>query len=110
MPRILLTLLLLLTISISQAQTTITWDEWGVPHIQAKTDEELMFAQGWAQMQLHGNLITELYGRARGKASEYWGQQKLQEDIIINTLGFPELAEKWTAEQDPEYKLSLIHI
>jgi acyl-homoserine-lactone acylase len=104
MPRILLTLLLLSAFTFSRAQSTITWDEWGVPHIQAKTDEELMFAQGWAQMQLHGNLITELYGRARGKASEYWGQQKLQEDIIINTLGFPELAEKWTAEQDPEYK------
>ncbi len=86
------------------AQATINWDEWGVPHIQGKNDEELMFAEGWAQMQLHGNLITELYGRARGRGAEYWGKSRLQEDMFIHTLGFPELAAKWTAEQDPEYK------
>jgi acyl-homoserine-lactone acylase len=90
-----------------QKPTTIKWDEWGIPHITANNDEELMYAQGWASMQMHGNLITELYGRARGKGAEYWGKQKLQEDILINTLGFPELAEEWTAKQDPAYKKML---
>ena len=86
---------------------TITWDEWGVPHIYGNTDEELMYAEGWAHMQLHANLITELFGRARGKGAEYWGKDKLDEAIMINTLGFPELAEKWTATQDPAYKKML---
>jgi acyl-homoserine-lactone acylase len=92
-------------ISFSQTKpTSITWDEWGVPHIYASTDEELMYAEGWAHMYLHANLIVELYGKSRGKAAEYWGKDKLPDDMMINTLGFPELAEEWTAKQDPEYK------
>ena len=92
-------------ISFSQSgPSSITWDEWGVPHIYGNTDEELMYAEGWAQMQLHANLITELYGRARGRAAEYWGKEKLPDDLMIHTLGFPELAEEWTAKQDPSYK------
>jgi len=104
MNRILLTLLTLFTLTFSSAQTSIRWDEWGVPHITAKTVDELMYAQGWAQMKLHANMITELYGRARGKGAEYWGADKLEEDMMIHALGFPELAEKWTRDQDPEYK------
>jgi acyl-homoserine-lactone acylase len=104
MNRILLTFIAILTFSFANAQTSIRWDEWGVPHITAKTVDELMYAQGWAQMKLHANMITELYGRARGKGAEYWGAEKIQEDMMIQALGFPELAEKWTRDQDPEYK------
>jgi acyl-homoserine-lactone acylase len=87
-----------------QKPLSITWDNWGVPHIAGNTDEELMYADGWAQMQLHADLITQLYGRARGRGAEYWGKQKLQEDILINTLGFPELAADWTAKANPSWK------
>ena len=109
MDRILLTVLAWLTLNISHAQTDIRWDEWGVPHITAKNTDELFYAQGWAQMKLHANLITELYGRARGKGAEYWGAEKIQEDMIIRTLGFPEMAEKWTKEQDPESHFLMQH-
>jgi acyl-homoserine-lactone acylase len=104
----LLLLLFLFSNSFSQSTpTSITWDEWGVPHIYASTDEGLMYAEGWAHAQLHANLIVELYGRARGKGAEYWGKDKLQEDMMIHTLGFPELADEWTAKQDPAYKKML---
>ena len=83
---------------------SITWDEWGVPHISAPNDEGLFYAEGWAQMQLHANLIVELYGRSRGKAAEYWGKNKLGDDMIIHTLGFPEIAKQWSQTQDPEFK------
>lgn len=102
----------LLTISISIAscsqknsnETQIAWDTWGVPHITANTVEDLFFAQGWAQMHNHANLILELYGSSRGKGAEYWGQGKLQNDILIHTLDFENLAEKWEDQQDPEIK------
>jgi acyl-homoserine-lactone acylase len=87
-----------------KAGATIKWDEWGVPHIYAPDDTQLFYAEGRAQMQLHGDLILQLYGRSRGRAAEYWGKEKLAEDIMLNTLGFPELAAKWTATQDPAYK------
>ena len=57
--------------------TEILWDSWGVPHIYSKDTNDLFQAFGWAQMHSHGNLILRLYGQARGKASEYWGEDYL---------------------------------
>ena len=50
--------------------TSIAWDTYGVPHITAESLEELFFAQGWAQMHNHANLITDLYGSSRGKGEK----------------------------------------
>ncbi len=80
----------------------IEWDTWGVPHITADSEEQLFYAQGWAQMQQHANTILQLYGASRGRAAEYWGADQLESDIMVHTLGLPELAEKWDAEQDPK--------
>lgn len=79
----------------------IDWDEWGVPHITAETDEGLFYAQGWAQMHNHANMILRLYGRSRGKGAEYWGENRFQDDALIHTLGFDELAHEWEKTQDP---------
>ncbi len=103
----LLVVLAIVSISSSQtenAKTQIAWDTWGVPHITADNIEELFYAQGWAQMHNHANLILELYGTSRGKGAEYWGKSKLQNDMLIHTLGFGELADEWEAKQDPELK------
>jgi len=82
----------------------IAWDNWGVPHIYADTEEDLFYAQGWAQMHQHANLVLELYGSSRGKGAEYWGAEQLENDVLIHTLGFPELAKEWTEKQDPQLK------
>ena len=87
-----------------QPETTLVWDTWGVPHISADNIEDLFFAQGWAQMHNHANLILELYGTSRGKGSEYWGKDKLIDDMLVHTLGFPALADEWQGQQDPEVK------
>lgn len=85
-------------------ETTLIWDTWGVPHIKSNTLEDLFFSQGWAQMHNHANLILELYGTSRGKGSEYWGKDKLMNDMLVHTLGFSELADEWETQQDPELK------
>jgi acyl-homoserine-lactone acylase len=87
-----------------QTETQIAWDTWGVPHITANTVENLFYAQGWAQMQNHANLILDLYGSSRGKGAEYWGESKLQNDMLIHTLGFEELADEWEKNEDTETK------
>jgi len=84
--------------------TIIHWDTWGVPHIYAKNDKELFYAFGWAQMHLHGDLILKLYGTSRGQAAEHWGEEHLQEDIMLHTVGFPEIAEAWYHKQDPVFR------
>lgn len=97
---------LLLSISLfgQQKNTEIIWDEWGIPHIYAQNIEELGYAFGWAQMHSHGNLILELYAKSRGRASEYWGEEYFQNDQMVHTLGFPELAKVWWENQKPEIK------
>lgn len=100
-------ILLLLNVSCKSQETKpaqIAWDTWGVPHITANTIEDLFYAQGWAQMNNHANLILELYGSSRGQGAEYWGQSKLQNDMLVHTLGFSELADEWETKQDPELK------
>ena len=81
----------------------IIWDDWGVPHIYAQNEYDLYYAFGWAQMNNHGDLILELYGNARGRGAEYWGQEKVQSDRLIHTLGFPAQAEKnWSEFSEQE--------
>ncbi len=82
----------------------IAWDTYGVPHISSQSLEDLFFAQGWAQMHNHANLIAQLYGTSRGRGAEYWGQGKLENDMLIGIMGFDQLADDWLAQQDPELR------
>lgn len=70
----------------------ILWDTWGVPHIYAATDAGAFKAFGYAQMQAHGDLILKLYGQARGRAAEYWGESHLTTDRFVRTLGITQHA------------------
>ena len=87
-----------------QGPTEILWDRWGVPHIQAAEPGELFRAFGWAQMKNHANLILRLYGEARGRAAEYWGESGLASDRYLRTMGVPERAQQWYGAQKPRFK------
>jgi acyl-homoserine-lactone acylase len=105
----LLSLSLVLWISPSRAvrsfqQTEILWDTYGVPHIYAKDGKDLFYAFGWAQMQSHGNLLLRLYGEARGRAAEYWGQDHLEFDRWLRTVGVPDRAQAWYEAQSPTFR------
>ena len=82
-------------------RTEILWDTWGVPHIYGQDAESLFRAMGWAQAASHGDLILKLYGQARGKAAQYWGEQYLDSDRYVRTMGIPSRAEKWYEAQSP---------
>jgi acyl-homoserine-lactone acylase len=109
---ILIVLIFLLTVSCSQEnaqdlKTEILWDNYGVPHIYGKNIREMYYAFGWAQMHNHADLILKLYGQARGRAAEYWGEEYLISDKKILLFKVPEQAEKNYKQQDPEYKAYL---
>ena len=72
----------------------------------ANTAEDLFYAQGWAQMHNHANLILRLYGRSRGKVP-ILGRGMLQDDKLVQTLLFEELADEWEKKQDLETKALL---
>ena len=88
----------------NQGPTEILWDRWGVPHIHAVDTGELFRAFGWAQMRNHANLILRLYGEARGRAAEYWGETHLASDRYLRTMGVPERAQHWYGAQKPRFQ------
>jgi len=96
--------LILSSAAMTSKPTEILWDTWSVPHIFARNSPELFQALGWAQMQSHGDLILRLYGQARGKAAEYWGEDYLDSDRQVLTMGVRERADQWYDRQTPEIR------
>ncbi|MBD2385761.1 acylase [Cylindrospermum sp. FACHB-282] len=92
------------SISAPPKSTEILWDTYGVPHIYAQDDRSAFQAFGWAQMQSHGNLLLRLYGQARGRAAEYWGEKYLESDRWVLTTGVPERARSWYLAQSPSFR------
>jgi acyl-homoserine-lactone acylase len=77
----------------------ILWDTYGVPHVAAQDPGALLYAFGWAQMRNHADLILQLYGQARGRAAEYWGERYVQSDVWVRTNGIPARAAQWLERQ-----------
>ncbi len=88
-------------------EAEILWDEYGIPHIYAQNANDLFYAYGWAQTKAHGDLVLKLYGQARGKAAEYWGEEFLNSDKWMWTNGVPARSERWSKEQVEPYKSML---
>ncbi|MEC4984259.1 MAG: acylase [Oscillatoria sp. PMC 1068.18] len=98
-------LIFFFTLRVPSAEITTTeilWDTWGVPHIYGENNAALFKAFGWAQMQSHGNLILQLYGQARGRAAEYWGEKYLKSDRYVRRMGIPKRASLWYSQQSLE--------
>ncbi len=88
-------------------QTEILWDTWGVPHVYADSWEGLFHSFGSAQAESHGDLILQLYGEARGRAAEYWGEEYVDSDVYIRRMGVPARAEEWLEFQNPAIRAYL---
>lgn len=84
--------------------TEILWDNYGIPHIYGVDAQGAFKAFGWAQMQSHGDLLLRLYGQARGRAAEYWGEDYLESDRWVVTMGVPERATTWYQEQNETFR------
>jgi len=87
----------------SQSDIEILWDTWGVPHIFAPDDEALYYGLGWTQMHNHPVVMLRLYGQARGRAAEYWGESFVESDSQVHRLRVIDRAEEWVKLQDPEF-------
>ncbi|RJY08591.1 penicillin acylase family protein [Aurantiacibacter aquimixticola] len=81
---------------------TISWDEWGVPHIAAESHVDAAYAQGWAQARGRPDQLVELLVQARGTAASLWGPDYVQNDTIIWTSGLPAALPGLMAALEPE--------
>lgn len=90
-----------------QDSIDLRWDDHGVPHINADDQQGIFYGFGWAQMRSHGDLLLRLYGQARGRAAEYWGEDYHDGDRWVRTLGIPERAADWYEAQSPDFRDNL---
>ncbi len=82
----------------------ILWDTWGVPHIFSPTTEGMFYAFGWSQAQNDGDLILKLYGQARGRAAEYWGDEFLDSDKMARLVNLYQQGVDGYAELPDDFK------
>jgi acyl-homoserine-lactone acylase len=85
----------------------ILFDSYGIPHIFARSVREMYYGFGWAQMRNHANLMLKLYGQARGRGAEYWGERYLSSDKQVQLFRLPEMAGKTYSSQDSSFRMLL---
>ncbi len=82
-------------------------DERGIPYIEAKTEADLFFAQGFVTAQ-DRLWQMDLYRRvARGETAELFGKTVLEEDKRWRKFGFGKIAEDSLQYLSPELKAAL---
>jgi penicillin amidase len=90
-----------------ESPVEIRRDRWGVPHITARSERDIWFAQGFC----HGQdrlWQCDFYRRAAsGRLSEIAGAKTLPIDRFLRTLGLRRVAEREAAALDPEFAAAL---
>jgi penicillin amidase len=85
-----------------ESAVTIQRDDYGVPHISAKNEHDLFFAQGYvhAQDRLWQMDISRRAGQ--GRLSEILGSSALKFDRLFRTVGILRIAEKLEQNLRPD--------
>jgi penicillin amidase len=82
-------------------------DRWGVPHIEARSHDDLWFAQGFCHAQ-DRLFQMDFYRRVvRGRLSEMAGEEGLPIDRLMLTLGIRRAAEREVETIAPELRRRL---
>ncbi len=81
---------------------TVKTDDFGIPHIIAKNQKDLFFAQGYimARERLFQMDMTRLAGR--GELSTFFGERTLGKDRFLRTVGFYRKAKASYPQLPPE--------
>lgn len=74
-------------------EVTVTRDQWGVPHIRAKTDEDAIFALGFVHWQDRAWQMDFQRRVAQGRLAEVLGEAALPQDKFLRTWGFQRAAQ-----------------
>jgi acyl-homoserine-lactone acylase len=89
------------------AGSEIVWDSFGVPHIYATSEAGGFYGFGYAQAQNHGNILLHMYGEARARAAEYWGESYSKQDKWLVANDVPARALRWYKGQTPQMRADL---
>jgi acyl-homoserine-lactone acylase len=73
---------------------TITRDGYGVPHIDGKTDEAVLFGFGYCQAEDNFWQLEESYMMGLGRLCELYGKQFLAKDMRVRAFEIPQRSKE----------------
>lgn len=96
-----------------QKETTVYFDDFGVPHIYADNSKDAMEALGYVHAQDRLWQMELMRRIAPGRLSEIFGSVALKNDKFFSGLGIEEASAKAIASLDknsPSYQLTLAYL
>jgi len=96
-----------------QKETTVYYDEFGVPHIYAGTQKDALTTLGYVHAQDRLWQMELMRRIAPGRLSELFGSVALKNDLFFAGIGIDENSEKAISELDknsPTYQLTMAYI
>ncbi len=85
----------------------IVRDNYGIPHIHANDEHDLMMATGFVQAQDRLWQMDILRRAGEGRLSEILGKPTVEYDMLFRTLNLQRVADSIAAHLHPETKLIL---
>ena len=96
-----------------QKETTVYFDDFGVPHIYASNSKDAMVALGYVHAQDRLWQMELMRRIAPGRLSDIFGKVALKNDKFFAGLGIEEASEKAIANLDknsPSYQLTMAYL
>ena len=88
-------------------EVTIRRDNRGIPYIEARSDSDLYFAQGYITASDRLWQMDLMRRLARGETAEIFGDRTLEEDKRWRRFGFGEIANQSLGQLSPELRAAL---
>jgi acyl-homoserine-lactone acylase len=73
-------------------------DRYGVPHIEATSEEAAAYGNGYAAAEDHLPTLVPLFRRAQGRQAEFFGETFAEKDFMVKRLRIHETAERRFSE------------
>ena len=89
-------------------QITIARDQWGVPHIFAKTDAEVAYGFGWASAEDDFKTMQDLLLPIKGLAGMVYGKDGAIQDVGVHLIGAEAVVEaRYEQDLSSEFRMYL---
>ncbi len=83
------------------AEVQVVRDDHGIPQIYADSSEDLMYAQGFVHAQERFFEMDVRRHATAGRLSEMFGEDALESDVLVRTMGWRRVAERELPLLDP---------
>ncbi len=89
-------------------RVTVRFDQWAIPHIEAKIDEDAFYVLGYLHAQDRLFQMEVLRRLAKGQLSEILGPSLISTDSFFRTLRLKQFGEEYLSDKNlstPAFKL-----